>query len=192
MKILLDVDGVLCDFVGGYLNAVHTVTGKQYRREDITGWDIEQYIHISPEERKAVVNIIKTEGFCLGLKPIPRSFELVQWLRDHGEVHIVTSPWNGPHWQKERLIWLKTYFGFESHEVTQIQDKSNIKGDIIIDDKMETLKQWKKCHPSGIPILWETPHNQNDFNLFSQIPRAHDLACLVVAWSGYTLMLGEH
>jgi 5'(3')-deoxyribonucleotidase len=107
MRIYIDMDGVLCDFMGAY---------RKYKDT-----------HEFPQSK---IGIFKD------LDPLPgaiESFKLLFYLYD---VWILTRPsFRNLHCYTEKAEWVKNHLGQEALEKMIISgDKSLLKGDILIDD----------------------------------------------------------
>ena len=159
--VLLDVDGVLADFVGPYLDAVHDLTKIKHQREDVKTWRISESLGLTDEIKAAVDVKVKSAGFCAGLPVITGAKEGVKALENIADVYIATSPWRGPNWSHERVEWLEKHFGIDQDRVMQGKAKFLLDGDVLIDDKAATVGRWVSKHP-GFGLLWSTPHNLKD------------------------------
>jgi 5'(3')-deoxyribonucleotidase len=165
--VLLDVDGVLADFVGPYLDVVNSltfdkgITLMRHQREDVKTWRISESLGLTDEIKAAVDVKVKSVGFCAGLPVIDGAKEGVKALQEISEVYIATSPWKGPHWSHERAEWLEKHFGIEQDRVMQGKAKFLLDGDVLIDDKASTVGRWVARHP-GFGLLWSTSHNLKD------------------------------
>lgn len=161
--VLLDVDGVLADFVAKYLDDLYALTGVRHTKAEVNDWEIKNALNLSKEVELRMVAKIEEEGWCYNIPILPDAQEGVQALREIANVHIVTSPWwSSTYWAGERYRWLKDHFNFSYKEVTQTHSKHKMHGDYLVDDKHGTLVKWKEAHSEGVPILWGTPHNIND------------------------------
>ena len=155
--ILIDADGVLCDFINPFLDMANKVTGLNKTVHDLAGWDM---LPMYPPEKHAEIleNLVKP-GWCLGLKPYPGAREAVEELRTMFKVYCVTAPWTSETWCWERTKWLIDNMGFDKHEVIHAHDKWLIHGHTLIDDKAETLVKW--CEATGmVGILITQPYNK--------------------------------
>lgn len=159
--VLLDVDEVLADFVGRILDEVRNVTGRDYFRAQVTGWDICEALGLSAEERAAVLSKPKEEGFCYSLEPIVGAIEGVKALREFADVRAVTSPYKSKTWASERETWLCDLFGFERDHVVQTPGKDIVFGDVLVDDKLETCQVWSKRWRESTSILFSAPWNHH-------------------------------
>lgn len=160
-RLLLDCDQVLADFVGAYLDTVADFTGITYKREALPSWKIQDHLPLTKEQKRLVSDAVRSEGWCARIKPCAGAVEGFAEIRDICDVRIVTSPWPGNYWAGERIEWLHHYFDIPLKHVYQLSEKESVWGDLIVDDKAETVVDWqKKWHRSA--YLWETPHNLQD------------------------------
>jgi len=166
LRVLLDVDGVLADFVGSYLrhvNAIHAARVPTcYQASDVTQWDIDAALSISKDVAERASANMGQPGECLAIKPYASALGGVRMLREIADVRIVTSPFSSATWTHERERWLALQFGIAPTEVSHTRDKTIVAGDALIDDKTSTLVAWQRAFPSGVAILWDQPWNQRD------------------------------
>jgi 5'(3')-deoxyribonucleotidase len=161
---LLDCDGVLADFVGGFLKLLGATTDRWFTPEQVTHFDIGASLGLSPAESAAAKRAISsTPGFCSALAVLPGAVDGVRALREIADVYIVTSPWNScPTWTHEREAWLKRHLGIPHSHVVHTSAKHLVRGDVFVDDKTEAVIAWQVVHPRGIGVQWHTPHNRLD------------------------------
>ena len=163
--VLLDVDGVLADFVNPLLARVATVTGKTFTEDDVTSWDIMESLGIDPPTGALIYDRARERGFCAALPVYKGAQDGVRELREVADIHIVTSPFRSIWWTSEREVWLQQYFSFGAHDITHTHHKHRVVGDYLIDDKVATIVAWKAAHPQGTAILWDRPSNQSMMSL---------------------------
>jgi hypothetical protein len=103
-------------------------------------------------------------GFVLGLDVVDGAREGVAGLLarpDLVELHVVTTSWTGaPYWPGEREAWLGEKLGVPARAVTFTAHKHRLVGDVLVDDKYETLVRWKAHHRRGVAILWRASWNR--------------------------------
>lgn len=162
--ILLDVDGVLADFVGGYLDLVSEVTGRRYEHKDADQWLVADAIKLSEKEKRDVEFLIGRQGFCQNLRITPGAREGVKALREVTDIVFCTSPWHSSRfWHYERQRWLEQHFHCNiDKELVFTGNKAVIKGTALVDDRMATLEVWKAENPDGLAVLWGNHHNVHD------------------------------
>jgi len=138
LRLLLDCDGILADFVGGILNELRENELVDLRPEDFPNWEIfRQLDEYGPGIREFAGVVARRPGFCLNLPVYAGAKEGVQKLLDAGvELFIVTSPLIGSEtWAHERDLWLAKNFGIPSSRVVHTQSKHIVQGDVFVDDK---------------------------------------------------------
>lgn len=164
-RVLLDCDGVLADFVGGFLAIVNRACGTFYTHEHVTEYDVCKALGITTEQATHAFDTVSgSRGFALALEPLPGAIDGVRRLQEIADVFIVTSPWNSsPTWTHEREAWLRRHFDIPHRRVIHTGAKYMVRGDFLVDDKTETLTRWDMEHgPHRKAIQWQTPHNRRD------------------------------
>ena len=164
LTYLVDVDGVLAMFAEAVVEAVNIRLrdrGERLRSvEEITSWDISKCLDIPSEWVYQEAGLC---GFCDNLKVYPGAKEGIEKLRETGHVYFVTSPiWSSRYWMYERVQWLVRNFDARASDVIQTSQKQLVRGDVLLDDKYETVVKWAEARGArrGIPALWDAPYNQ--------------------------------
>lgn len=159
MKINLDVDGVLCDFVGGALRVMKGM-GYNFEHQDVQEWAIENLL--PEEQRPEFLRRCTLKGFCAGLALFPQARDFVFDLLSYGHsVTFLTSPWEGSdHWIPERRAWLFEHFG--SLPVSFAQGKAGYTGDLLIDDRTDHVKAWRRTGRAA--LLVDQPYNRSELD----------------------------
>lgn len=156
--LLIDMDGVLCDWYGRvletykarYPDRVHVA------REEVTRFYVEE---LYPEEHKDdIVAIAREKGFYLSLDPMAGALEALKDIEenclDFIDPFICTSPeveYEDLMCHSEKVQWTQKHLGaFWVKRTIITKDKTLVIGDYIIDDKPEikgALKPvWKQLH----------------------------------------------
>ena len=107
-KLMVDMDGVLCDFIGSFR---------------------ENYSEINKFPQS-------NWGFFATLKPIPTAIETVKELMEFYDVYILTrASYQNPLCYTEKRIWIENYFGLEfCDKIIMASKKNMVIGDYLIDD----------------------------------------------------------
>jgi 5'(3')-deoxyribonucleotidase len=162
-RVLLDVDGVLADFVGAFLGVVRDRLGREHTPEDIHSFGIANSLNLSKDEFDTCAEVVSQPGFGRTLAIYPGAQEGVAALQRIADVYIVTSPWNSnPTWTHDREWWLYENFHIPYNRVVHTSAKHLVRGDVLVDDKVDTVATWCEEHPGCTGIVWDTPHNRRE------------------------------
>lgn len=170
--IMFDYDDVLFDFLGTVLLEYNRRMGTSLIIEDITDWDLGLVgdIHI-------FMDIIKDASLWYQMKPKKDAIQVVQRLINDGHYTILIC--TACTTLKEYLIKVEVIEqvlpGFDTSKILSITDKHLIRGDLIIDDKIENLD---KCAVYMNCILMDMPHNR-DCNKYTRITNLSELDSLL-------------
>lgn len=172
-RVIVDVDEVVADFVGGVLRAVREVTGREHSPADVDEWSIRDALGLESRAwRRVCEDHISSQGFALRLDPIHGSVEGVAALREVADVVFVSAPWRSPTWVHDRERWVEEKFGDVPFVSTT--HKYLVYADAIVDDKPDNVVAWygeARCpRPRG--MLWDMPHNRSETCL--EMFPAHD------------------
>jgi len=158
MRILLDCDGVLADFVGSVLGRLPWVL----KHEHVTCMDIQKSLDLGPTYTAMLNHELRRQGFASLIRPLHGSKKFVRELKKRGEITVVTRPMtDSPTWVWERVGWLYKHFGLERIEFTDRKDL--VPGDVLIDDDPENLVRFP-----GRRILLDQPWNRG-----ADLPRVY-------------------
>ncbi len=163
-RVLLDVDGVLADFAGRFLDLVNAHWGTNHRPEDVTTYDIAAALGWARKQAEVAYGLIsEDQDFAADLAVFPGALDGVRALGAVAEIYAVTSPWHShPRWAHDRTNWLWRHFEIPASRVVHTAAKHICVGDFLVDDKTETLERWQAEHPAGVAVQWITPHNRRD------------------------------
>jgi 5'-nucleotidase len=157
-RLVLDVDGVLADFVGHTLTLLGPIA-PQGGRNAFTTWDF--VTTLEPHVADHCIRGWRQQGWCRSIPPIDGAVEAVKQIRQAGvEVVYATSPMrNAPHWVEERFAWLAHHFDADADHVALVHNKALIPGTVMVDDKPENVEAWARTYPSASTFLWSAPYN---------------------------------
>jgi len=161
MIILIDQDGPLADFQGGFLEKWQARFPKEFfvpihKRKNFYVRD--DY----PEDLRDKVETIYCEpGFFLNLQPVKGSIEAINVMLELGhDVRICTSPLSRyENCVLEKYQWVEEYFGRDfTRRIILSKDKTIIRGHFLIDDK-PSMKDAGKAEWEH--IIYDCPYNLN-------------------------------
>jgi hypothetical protein len=153
---LVDVDGVLADFVGGLADAVPGVDALR----NPTTYDY--FASLEPEVRLAAFDVLGDAAFWRDLRPIPGALDVLANLRGVADdVWLVTSPWRGcPGWERARRAWVDAHIGADI-KMMATWDKYKVPGDVFFDDNPNHVEAWMLAYPGRVAFLVDQPYNRD-------------------------------
>jgi len=161
MRILIDMDGVLSDFDGAFLNCWRELHPEKFFipiEERTTFYVKEQY----PDELKPLVSeIVWKPNFFRDMPPVNGGKEALTEMEKMGfEVFICTSPLSTyRNCVLEKFEWVEKHLGAKwVNRIILTKDKTLVKADYIIDDKPEITGV--ENTPSWEHILYDCPYNR--------------------------------
>jgi len=113
MKILVDMDGVLCDFKKGVREGILSATNHNEE--------------LFPQSRI---------GFFAYLPPIEGAIEAMKLMQEKHEMYICSRPsFPNVNCYTEKAVWIRKHLGYEMQKKLMLMpDKSMALGDVLIDD----------------------------------------------------------
>lgn len=174
-RVLLDVDGVLADFLTPSFAILNRLSGLSHVAADLKEWDLFSLFPRTVED--AFYDECNKPGFCSSLPVLPGAVEFVAGLREVADVYIVTSPMNhNQTWTWERQQWLKQHFDVPHRHIVHTSAKYLCVGDVLIDDRPLNIEEWEREHAKGVGALWDAPYNKSSNTGMRVIGPHHALA----------------
>ena len=177
MRILLDCDGVLADFLGTVLNAAeshatfHKLGLRPFpRSEDIPGWNLRE--HVDAAQHRLIMDILDSKiaafsgdrNIAAIMRPMAgaqRAVAAMQATASRG-VFVVTSPWvDNAAWEFMRRAWLKRFFNIDEDQIVSTTAKFLVDGDVLVDDRPKHVRQWQEARGKKA-VLFEHAHNAKE------------------------------
>ena len=155
MRVLLDMDGVIADFMGKWLEMYNYLTNEKVKLQDIKSCNTSKWVG-DPYTLKKIKD---SPGFIRGLEPMPGAIDAVTELHDKGhEIFFVSNGTNCPSSGHEKRDWLKYYFNhlWKHAPLVLTYHKHVVRGDCLVDDNP---KNFRGIHPATAPLLWHQPYN---------------------------------
>lgn len=161
-RVLLDIDGIIADFVSWYRLVAEMELQRDLEVVDPENWDIGIQLGLVEHERDRVWEATKRMSAAY-IRPYAESLEPVRLLLSDPrvDVYFVTASLVGnATWEHCRRRWLDRYFGEEaSKHLVFTSEKYIVTGDVFVDDKASSVHVWAAHHPQGMGVVWARPWN---------------------------------
>lgn len=183
LPVLIDVDGVLADFVTPLLKAC----GSSLTLEQITEYEFFTH-HMSQDQRARAFEVCDTPQFWADLPVISGAQVAVEHIRAKYPVVFLTQPWSGcRQWHKVRLAWLGRHFGATHREFVPLHGslKHLVDGLVLIEDSPANLEAWARHHPDRLSVIFNQPWNRR----LVQVSEDKSTLWRVGDWSGTDFLL---
>jgi len=160
---LLDVDGVLADFIEHYLEIVNECFDTEHAASAITSYDVDECLGLSEDERHTVNREILNLDFARNLSVLPGAVAGFRKLATVCTPVFCTSVLKSNYtWTYDRSAWLDEHLGDGwGREVIYTKLKHLSRGRMFVDDMPYHVEKWMKWNPEGIGVLWKQPYNKN-------------------------------
>ena len=181
MRIGIDCDGVLRDFIPDLINGIKTTHPEHADKILVPkSWDWETWLPFWTEDEteKYVFEDNFLDYFGVEANPIKSSVEdwpiLKAWAaRNEHELVLVSA--QREHCKEPTTAWLKKY-GFDFKEIHYTKEKWSIDVDVLIDDSPEKLGIFNKRSINyGKPICYKQTWNTECQTKYMSIDRLSDI-----------------
>ena len=181
MRIGIDCDGVLRDFIPDLINGIKETHPEHADKILVpNSWEWESWLPFWTEEEteKYVFEDNYLDFFGVVASPIKSSVEdwpkLVQWAKENDHQLILVSA-QRPHCEEPTTEWLQRW-GFVFDEIHYTKEKWSIDVDVLIDDSPEKLEQFNDRSVNyGKAICYKQTWNQQCQDKGMAIDRLSDI-----------------
>lgn len=157
MRILVDMDGTVCDFVKVVLNKYNERYNDNLTHEDITAYGMHEVV--KEECGRNIYKIYHEKGTFVNCPLLPGAKESIEGFLNAGhQVIFVTKPVDfSLHCLPEKQIWVDKHFPRIGRDnIVFTSSKHLVRGDILIDDHGYNLYTF-----DGAKVLIDQPWNQD-------------------------------
>lgn len=150
--IALDIDDVVLNLMPQWIKRYNLDYNDKLSTKDITDWST--HLFVKPECGKKIYDYIRKPEVFLESKPIEGALDGVKWLREKGfrVIFVTASNING-----SKETWLKKNGFWETeNDFYQAYDKSLIRANALLDDKIDNVVNFKH----GQSYLFTQPWNK--------------------------------
>jgi len=151
-RILVDMDGVLCNLIEKWFRLYNKEYGDDLSIEKLVEWGPHRFARAG----SAVYKYLSQPGFFRDLSPIPGAVEGVRSLMERGhDVVVVTAARRG---HRDKLEWLRQRLPFlDTRNIVFAHRKELVRGDVLFDDAPHNLEAFA---PFGQPVAMAYPYNE--------------------------------
>lgn len=161
MKIVVDMDEVLVQFVQRVLDRWNATYDTKYTRDQITGWSMEDILE--PKQKGVIDGWCGEKGFFLGMEPMPGAIEGFNYLLSKGhDVVVATSILkNADNCYDDKRKWMKVHFpDWPVKNFFACSRKGFIDGDMLLDDGSHNIRDWLDAGHGGA-VVFDAPWNRD-------------------------------
>lgn len=155
MRVLLDMDGVITDFIPKLLEMYNYLTNENVKVEDVRGLKTKEYVG----DPYTLKKVMESPGFIRNLSPAVGAIEGVTKIHKLGhEIVFVSNATNCPTSGFEKRDWLNYYFKdiWDIAPLVLTYYKHYVRGDVLVDDNP---KNFKNLHATTQALLWHQNYN---------------------------------
>lgn len=160
LVILIDLDGVMVDFIGGWQKIWNAEHPDRPITQEASAFPLEvAYSGLASEEE--IVEIMHRKDFFTNLEPIPGAIEAFKQMNANGlNLFICSSPTSNSSSYSEKADWVEMHLGREwVKRLILTKDKTIVHGDYLIDDNPVIKGVYK---PSWEHILFDASYNRDE------------------------------
>lgn len=156
MRILLDMDGIVCNLLMELLRRYNQAVDAAKTIDDVTCWDLEKCL-----PGANITKVFSEPGFFLSLPPISPAISTIEKIKKDFKHHItVVTRHSSASGAAEKIEWCRNQMGIGHRDIVCAHDKFLVKGDILIDDSGENLVSYKAHWPDAYTIGVRYPYNR--------------------------------
>lgn len=179
LKLGIDVDGILSDFVLRYREICLTLSARAVPQA-VTDWGMSNWGLTQEEHKQAWAIVTATPNFYLGLPPYEEINRraMIEFSRKHRLYFITTRMATaGAPIEIQTGAWLSLYCGIEYPTVLVEEQKGQVaaalKLDAMIDDRPENLLAVQQLSPNTTLFLRDRGWNHNAHQVLDGYTRVH-------------------
>jgi len=166
VKIIVDQDEVLAQFVQAILDRWNRENGTSWQRSQVDMWRMETVLGKTRDGRDAeglIDQWMCEPGFFEDLEPMPDAIWGFNELRKEHDVLVATSiPEVAVNAFDGKRRWMRKHFpDWSMKNFISCSRKGSLQGDVIIDDGAHNIEDWRRCHGSEVALLLDAPWNQH-------------------------------
>jgi len=164
MKIFLDMDGVLCDWIGAACKVMGKDKEASLRDQPCGEYGIEIGMGVDPQEMWKAVDDLG-EQFWVDIKPYPWAWQLYRCCQALGETYVLSSPSIRSASSSGKIKWLREFTHeerFTSYVFTKHKHLLAAKDAVLVDDKDNKVSEFITAGGFGVvfPQKWNSNYQK--------------------------------
>ena len=185
-QILLDMDGVLCDFIGHTCTIMGMDGEKAKQLWPLGAWELSEGLGINDRQAWDAIDA-RGEDFWASIPTLPWFSELYETcLASCEKVVILTSPSLAHSSASGKVLWMQKHLGksFRSYLIGPKKDVCARPGAVLIDDNDKNCSEFEKHGGRSIvfPAPWNSMRSQYPYGGGSPVPfvryKLKEISCL--------------
>jgi 5'(3')-deoxyribonucleotidase len=178
--ILCDLDGIVVDLLGPWLEMYNRKWGDNLTVDKITEFELHKFV--KPECGQNIYDFIDTGEAYRHLRPLPGALAAIHQLERHGhDVIIVSAGAKNLATAGHKLEWCKKHLGFSRKKCIIAHRKELVRGDVFIDDSPVNIARYRRAWPDTPIYTIAYPYNESVGHLCHRFQGWRDPAA---AWDG--------
>jgi 5'-nucleotidase len=155
-RIAIDMDDVMADTTQKFCDLYRAEHHISIAKHDFLGREFFDAVKLA--HQPLVHEYPFRKGFFRDIPLIPHCQEVMRKLAKKYEIFVASAATEFPNSFHDKYEWLQEHFSFISwHNIVFCGDKSILKADYLIDDRLKNLKGF-----DGKSIVFTAPHNLTD------------------------------
>ena len=160
LTIALDLDDTISIFMPTCIQKYNEIYGTNHSIEEITAWDISGIFNPSLWSIFDKCDVLKYMPLKEG------AFNTIKKWTEQGHRVVIVTGVNDVKSYVDKTKWLSNV-GLDKYitDIIPTKNKELINADVLIDDNVEYLRNWRGTNPNGLALLMTAQHNKNkDFS----------------------------
>jgi uncharacterized HAD superfamily protein len=162
--ICTDIDGVLADFCGTFINFINEIKKTNHSVKDLKYWKIHKSLGMTEEEEKSLTKIFIERGGIKELPVIKYAMSCIKELSEIATIYAITS--RQIELYRDTLFWIRKNFSYYITDVFFTERANKTKGEIasrleallVVEDNPEQAVEI--ANKEIIVLLFDYPYNR--------------------------------
>jgi 5'-nucleotidase len=159
MIILCDMDGVICDLHGPWIDWYNQRFTDSLLVGNIHSWEMREVVRADAVEH--IYDFLHKPGLYKNLDPFPGAIEALTRLHEKHRVILVSTPSADPQTAADKLTWVEKHLPWARRSYMLTTQKDLVRGDVFIDDAPHNLVSYRRAWPAARTVCVDWPYNKD-------------------------------